>query len=357
MGLPVRVLIVDDSRIYRAAIEEALSGQDGIQVSGSVWSGPKALEHIRAQPPDLVTLDVEMPVMNGLETLQAIQAFNASRPGLPEVGVIMVSAYTSQGAETTLQALQAGAFDFIEKPKEASHAQNVESLKRQLIGKIHAFLQTHRRNGQQPAVLRPRPASSPRRPVQAVVVAVSTGGPQALARLVPELGPQIDQPIFIVQHIPKEFTKLLAESLARQSGRRVLEGVQGDLVQQRTIYIAPGGQHMLLRTAPEGGVRIVLNQQPPENGFRPSANVLFRSAPLAYGGDVVAVVLTGMGNDGSEGIEAIKRAGGLVLVQDEPSSVVWGMPGSALATGHVDEVVPLNQMAAKINTLCKRQPS
>lgn len=354
MSRPVRVLIVDDSRIYRAAIEEALTGQADIVVSGSLWSGAKALEHIRVQPPDLVTLDVEMPGMNGLETLQAIQGFNASRPGQPEVGVIMISAYTGRGAEATLQALQAGAFDCIEKPREDTHAQNVQSLRRQLTIKIHAFLQRQRRTGSPPAVLPVRPAASPRRSVRAVVIAVSTGGPQALAKLVPELSPQVEQPIFIVQHIPKEFTKPLAESLTRQSGRRVTEAVQGDLVQPRTIYIAPGGQHMLLRSTPEGGVRIVLNQQPPENGFRPAGNVLFRSAPLAYGGDVLAIVLTGMGNDGSGGIEPIKRAGGLVLVQDEPSSVVWGMPGSALATGHVDEVVPLNQMAARINTLCKK---
>ncbi|AMV24954.1 Chemotaxis response regulator protein-glutamate methylesterase [Gemmata sp. SH-PL17] len=354
MNLPVRVLIVDDSRIYRAAIEEALAGQDGIVVCGSVWSGPKALDHIRAQPPDLVTLDVEMPGMNGLDALQAIQAFNATRPGQPEVGVVMVSAYTSRGAEATLQALQAGAFDFIEKPKEASHAQNVLSLRQQLTDKIRAFQQRHRRNGPQPVAVPPRPATSPRRAVRAVVVAVSTGGPRALSQLVAELSPQLDQPVFIVQHIPPEFTKPLAESLARQSGRRVVEAAQGDLVQPRTIYIAPGGQHMLLRTVREG-VHIVLNRQPPENGFRPSANVLFRSAPLAYGGDVVAVVLTGMGSDGSEGIEPIKRAGGLILAQDEGSSVVWGMPGSAVATGHVDEVLPLHQIATRINSLCQKR--
>lgn len=356
MNPPVRVLIVDDSRIYRAAIEEALAGQDSVVVCGSVWSGAKALEHIRAQPPDLVTLDVEMAGMSGLEALQAIQVFNATRPGQPEVGVVMVSAYTNRGAEVTLQALQAGAFDVIEKPKEANHAQNVQALRQQLMDKIGAFLQRHRRNGPQPTVSPARPAVLPSRAVRAVVIAVSTGGPRALSQLVTELSPQLDQPVFIVQHIPPEFTKPLAESLARQSGRRVVEGAQGDLVQPRTIYIAPGGQHMLLRTTPEG-VRIVLNQQPPENGFRPSANVLFRSAPLAYGGDVVAVVLTGMGNDGSAGIEPIKRAGGVVLAQDEASSVVWGMPGSAVTTGHVDEIVPLNQMAARINSLCKKRTS
>lgn len=356
MNPPVRVLIVDDSRIYRAAVEEALTGQDGIVVCGSVWSGAKALDHIRAQPPDLVTLDVEMTGMSGLETLQAIQQFNATRPDKPGVGVLMVSAYTSRGAEVTLQALQAGAFDVIEKPKEANHAQNVLALRQQLMGKIGAFLQRHRRNGPQPVVLPIRSVATPRRAIQAVVIAVSTGGPRALPQLLTELSPQFEQPVFIVQHIPLEFTRPLAELLARQSGRRVVEGAQGDLVQPRTIYIAPSGQHMLLRKTPEG-VRIVLNQQPSENGFRPAADVLFRSAPLAYGGDVIAVVLTGMGNDGSAGIEPIKRAGGLILAQDQESSVVWGMPCSAVATGHVDEIVPLNQMAARLNALCKKRSS
>jgi two-component system chemotaxis response regulator CheB len=358
MKEPARVLLVDDSRIYRAALEEALRGLDDMVVCDSVFSGEKAIEAIRKNPPDLVTLDVAMPGMDGLVTLRAIQEFNAGRPREQQVGVIMVSAHTCRGAEATIQALQAGAFDFIEKPQEATAELNVQRLRQQLTAKIRLFMQ-QRRGGRTPSVppLPPRAARScAGRSVRAVVMATSTGGPAALARLVPELCRSVDQPVLIVQHILTGFTAPLAENLARHAGRPVVEGTHGAPVRPRTVYLAPAGQHMLVRGV-DDGVRIVLNQQPPENGCRPAADVLFRSAAAAYGGDLVAVVLTGMLDDGARGIEPIKRAGGHVLVQDEASSVVWGMPANALATGCVDEVVPLNQMAARIAALCRRHPA
>jgi two-component system chemotaxis response regulator CheB len=358
MREPARILLVDDSRIYRGALEEALHGLDDMVVCDSVWSGEKALESIRSKPPDLVTLDVEMPGMDGLATLRAIQEFNAGRPREQQVGVIMVSAHTSRGAEATIQALQAGAFDFIEKPKEATAELNVQRLRQQLTAKVRLFMQ--QRRAARPAAVAPAPLPRPtppctRRNVRAVAMAASTGGPQALARLLPELCRSIDQPVLIVQHILAGFTAPLAESLARQVGRPVVEAAHGDLVRPQTIYLAPAGQHLLVR-AMEGGVRLVLNQQPPENGCRPAADVLFRSAAAVYGADLVAVVLTGMLDDGARGICPIKRAGGHVLVQDEASSVVWGMPASALATGCVDEVVPLDQLAGRIAALCRKQP-
>jgi two-component system chemotaxis response regulator CheB len=359
MKEPARVLLVDDSRIFRAALEEALGGLDDVFVCGSVFSGEKALEFIRSKPPDLVTLDVEMPGMDGLTALRAIQEFNAGRPREQQVGVLMVSAHTSRGAEATIEALQAGAFDFIEKPKEATVELNVQRLRQQLSAKVRLFMQQRRggRPSSAPTGAPPRttrPAA--RREVRAIVMATSTGGPHALSRLLPELCRSVDQPVFIVQHILAGFTAPLAEGLARQVGRPVVEAAHGDLVQPQTVYLAPAGQHMLVR-AGEGGVRIVLNQQPPENGCRPAADVLFRSAAAVYGSDLVAVVLTGMLDDGARGIEPIKRAGGHVLVQDEASSVVWGMPASALATNCVDEVVPLDQMAARIAALCRKQPA
>jgi two-component system chemotaxis response regulator CheB len=352
-----RVLLVDDSRIYRAALEEALRGLDDVVVCDSVFSGEKALESIRKNPPDLVTLDVEMPGMDGLATLRAIQEFNANRQREQQVGVIMVSAHTCRGAEATIQALQAGAFDFIEKPREATGEQNVQRLRQQLAAKIRLFMQ--QRRGRRPPSVPPVPPRPVRpcagRTVRAVVMAASTGGPAALAHLLPELCRKVEQPVLLVQHILTGFTAPLAESLARHAGRSVVEGIHGALVGPRTVYLAPAGQHMLVRGG-EDGVRIVLNQQAPENGCRPAADVLFRSAAAAYGGDLVAVVLTGMLDDGARGIEPIKRGGGHVLVQDEASSVVWGMPANALATGCVDEVVPLSQMAARIAALC-RKPS
>jgi two-component system chemotaxis response regulator CheB len=360
MNDPAQVLIVDDSRIYRSAIEDALGGQDDIHVCGSVFSGAKALEAIRARPPDVVTLDVEMPGMDGLETLQRIQEFNVSRPPDQEVGVIMVSVYTTAGAEATIRALQAGAFDFIEKPNEGSIEQNVLVLRHQLTSKIRVFMQ---RRQPRPRLTEPAaPAvvvSSPpaRHPVRAVFMAVSTGGPRTLAQLLPEMLPRIEQPLFIVQHMPAGFPiAAFADVLARQAGCSVVEATNGALVEPRTTYLAPSGQHLLVRPGPNSSVQVVLTQQPPENGLRPSANVLFRSAAAAYGGDLIAVVLTGMGNDGSQGLPPIKRAGGYVIAQDEASSVVWGMPESAIVTGCVDDVLPLDRISARIVALCQRAP-
>jgi two-component system chemotaxis response regulator CheB len=351
-----QVLIVDDSRLYRGAIEEALAGQEGITVTGSVWSGLKALEHIRSHPTDIVTLDLEMPGMDGLETLLAIEEYNSDRPREQRIGVIMVSAYTTRGAQATIRALEAGAFDFIEKPQEANHQQNVQALRQHLTAKIRAFIQQRGgiRQLSRPVAVSPAICPSFSKSGRAVVIGVSTGGPQALGALVPELARSIEQPIFIVQHMPAEFTGALAESLTRQVGRPIVEGFHGSVVQPCGIYVAPGGRHMLLRATADGQAQLVLNQQPPECGCRPSANVLFRSAATVYGGDLIAVVLTGMGCDGAEGIVAVKRAGGHVIVQDEASSVVWGMPSSAIATGQVDEVLPLDQIARRIATLCRK---
>jgi two-component system chemotaxis response regulator CheB len=353
-----RVLIVDDSRIFRAALEEALAGQDGITVAGSVFSGEKALDFLRATPPDLVTLDVAMPGLGGLGTLQAIQRFNATRPDAAKVGVIMVSAFTREGADVTVQALQAGAFDFVTKPDGPSAEANLHALRRQLVPRIHAFLQARRRGAPsgagRPAAPPPRPAAGTARPPRAVLIAASTGGPQALGVLLPELCAGVDLPVFVVQHLPAKFTGSLAGLLARQTGRPVAEAADGAVVAPGTVYLAPGGKHLLLRAGPGGELLTALNEQPKENGFRPSADVLFRSAASALGGAAVAVVLTGMvcdRPDGTAGLRPLKRAGGYVIAQDEATSVVWGMPGSVVAAGLADAVLPLGQIAAAVRAL------
>jgi two-component system chemotaxis response regulator CheB len=185
-----------------------------------------------------------------------------------------------------------------------------------------------------------------------VVVAASTGGPRALEVLLPDLARRIDLPVLVVQHMPPQFTRSLADNLARQSGLHVTEAPDGELIQARHVYIAPGGKHLLMRTRPAGGLVTVLNEQPPENGFRPSADVLFRSAAAALGGGVVAVVLTGMScetvADGTQGLGPLKRAGAHVIAQDEATSVVWGMPGSAVRAGLADEVLPLGAIGAAV---------
>jgi two-component system chemotaxis response regulator CheB len=364
MPVPVRVLIVDDSRIFRAALEEALADEAGVAVAGSVFSGEKALEFLHQTPTDVVTLDVEMPGMDGLQTLEAIRRFNAGRKPGTEVGVIMVSAFTKRGADVTVRALQAGAFDFVTKPSGPSAEDNRRTLRQQLAVKVQLFMAYRRSRSVTPAKEPPAAEAAPdqptrrrswaqapgRRPLRAVVIAASTGGPRALEALLPALCARTEAPILIVQHMPRHFTQSLAESLARHAGRDVIEARDGDAVQPRKVYLAPGGKHLLLRS--EGGrVLTGLNEQPPENNCRPSADVLFRSAAAVLGGDVVAVVLTGMGCDGTAGLGPLKRAGAYAIAQDEATSVVWGMPGSAAAAGMTDEVLPLGLIAAAVQDL------
>jgi two-component system, chemotaxis family, protein-glutamate methylesterase/glutaminase len=366
MPATARVLIVDDSRIFRSALEASLADEAEIEVVGSVFSGQKALEFIQATTPDVVTLDVEMPGMDGLETLRAIQRVNASRPADSAIGVIMVSAHTKRGADITIQALRDGAFDFVAKPSGPDHDQNLRQLRQQLLSKIRLFLLSRRRPGiastsAGPAAVPQPPAASPsrrlqwlgavsRRSVRALVIAASTGGPKALEQLLPGLRQTTDLPILVVQHMPPDFTRSLAESLARLSQSLVVEARDGQALQSATTYIAPGGKHLVVRQD-RGQPVIGTNEQPPENGCRPSADVLFRSAAATWRSDLVAIVLTGMGRDGTAGLGAVKRAGGYVLAQDQASSVVWGMPGSAVEAGVVDEVAPLGGIADAVGQL------
>lgn len=352
---PIKVLIVDDSRLFRSVLEEVLSGEADVSVVGSVFSGEKALEFVRATPPDVITLDVEMPGMNGLETLRQIQQHVQSRPGHKPVGVVMVSAFTRRGADITIQALEAGAFDFVTKPSGASREANLATLRDEVLTRIRACAQRarHRSTATRPPTPRAtwtRPAAPPARAAPAasvVVIGASTGGPRALADMLPELCEHVRVPILIVQHMPPRFTGSLAESLARQARRTVVEASDGMALQAETVYVAPGGRHMVIR-GPSAAARIGLNDHPPENGCRPSADVLFRSAAAVFGGSVTSLILTGMGRDGTAGLHAIKRAGGYVIAQDEATSVVWGMPGSAVEAGVADEVLPLNRIARAV---------
>lgn len=344
MSDQIKLLIVDDSRLFRSALEEALRSDPSITIVGSVFSGAKAIEFIRNSPPDLVTLDVEMPGMDGLETLEQIKTFNDARPGELPVGAIMVSAFTRRGEQVTIKALQAGAFDFVAKPSGGTPESNIQALRDELLTKIRAFgLSRRTRVAAVPRTAPPARAAHRSR-IRAIVIGASTGGPRALSDLLPPLCSAVDTPILVVQHMPPSFTKSLAESLARQTGRNVTEAVEGATLERGSVYIAPGGKHLLLRGTSAAPV-VALNEQPPENGCRPSADVLFRSSAAVLGADLVAIILTGMGRDGTVGLGAIRRAGGYVIAQDEASSVVWGMPGSAVEAGVVDEVLPLNQIA------------
>jgi two-component system, chemotaxis family, protein-glutamate methylesterase/glutaminase len=351
---PARVLIVDDSRIFRAALAEALTGEEAVVV-GSVFSGEKALEFLRSTPADVATLDVEMPGLDGLQTLEAIQRLNASRPPEQEIGVLMVSAFTQRGADVTVRALQAGAFDFVAKPSGPSAEANRAELRRQLISQIRLFMaQRPGRASAQTAQTRPGSAhprrERPRVAARAILVASSTGGPRALDALLPDLRRLVDLPVLIVQHMPPPFTRSLAESLSRRVGASVIEATDGEPIRPETVYIAPGGRHLVLR-AQGGRLLTGLNDQPPENHCRPSADVMFRSAAAALGGDAVAVVLTGMDCDGTAGLRPLKRAGAYVIAQDEATSVVWGMPGNVVRAGLADEVLPLGDVASAVQAL------
>jgi two-component system, chemotaxis family, protein-glutamate methylesterase/glutaminase len=360
-----RVLIVYDSRIFRAALEASLA-EEGIEVVGSVFNGEKALEFIQTNPPDVVTLDVEMPGMNGLETLQALRRLGAGGESDKEVGVIMVSAHTKRGADVTIQALRHGAFDFIAKPSGPQTEENLIVLRQQLASKIRLFMAERGRRTIAKKSISPAAADRmenrlpskradwlqerQRQPPRAIAIASSTGGPRALETLLPDLSRRIDLPILVVQHMPPKFTKSLADSLARSTEAPVSEASDGEPLREKRIYLAPGGKHLVL--CKDGSELILgLNEQPPENGCRPSADVLFRSTAAALHGGVMAVVLTGMGRDGTAGLGAVKRAGGYAIVQDEATSVVWGMPGSAVEAGLADEILPLNEIAPAVESI------
>jgi len=356
----IRVLIVDDSRLFRFAVAGALTDEQGMVVAGSERNGLTAMEFLRINAEiDVVTLDLEMPEMDGLETLKAIRELNASRPREREIGVIMLSAHTTQGAQSTIAALSAGAFDFIAKPAEASQADSMASLKLQLPQRIRACHQRLRRSSRPTLMpLAAKPDAGLRRPpftstptprpgqIQAIVIGVSTGGPRALLTLLPRLTSLTRLPIMIVQHMPPKFTASLAESLAKLCGSTlVTEAVDNDPITPEHVYIAPGGKHLIVRRTITNQIVCGVNENPPENALRPNVDVMFRSAAQVWGGSVVAVILTGMGADGTKGLAPLKRAGAPVIVQDEASSVVWGMPGSAVSAGLADQVLPLESIA------------
>jgi two-component system chemotaxis response regulator CheB len=347
---PLRVLIVDDSRIFRGVIEEELATRHDVRVVGSVWSGEKAIEFIRANPVDLVTLDIQMPGIGGIATLKSLRELGRTQKRT--IGVLLISSFTQQRAPVTIEGLQEGAFDYIPKPDGPDTAENAQLLRQQLFAKIDAF---RSRRCIEPAAISPtgRLTPLPKRPTRfrAVVIGSSTGGPEALGRLLPALVPFCPVPLFLVQHLPLNFTEYFATSLARRSGIRAVEAREGIVAEPGVLYVAQGGKHLVLNKL-DGKIAIGFSESPPENGCRPAADVLFRSASVAYSGNVLAVVLTGMGSDGAKGAAVLKRAGAHVIVQDESTSVVWGMPGSVVAEAAAHEVLPINEIApALLNQL------
>jgi len=356
MDTKIKVLIVDDSVVFRHAVENALADEENICIVGSVRNGAKAIEFLQTHNADIITLDVEMPEMDGIETLEKIQSLSRQGAWKKSPGIIMISAHTSHGTETTIRALQKGAFDFVEKPQGRSEAESVALLKKQLVPKILCFLSGHvpvhtlrtPPPFTQPLVSRLQKNAKTRSGIEAVVIGVSTGGPKALHEFLPDLCEKISIPILIVQHMPEMFTRSLAESLDKKCNFTVIEASEGDRVESNHVYIAPGGRHMSVRKKHTDTSVISISHGPPENGCRPSVDVLFRSAANVYAQNLIACILTGMGKDGAHSLRGIKRQGGYVIAQDEKSSVVWGMPGAAVETGFVDVVKPLNAISDTI---------
>ncbi len=345
----IRVLVVDDAVVMRKLISEALTRDPGIEVVGVAANGRIALQKIPMVNPDLITLDVEMPEMDGLETLREL------RKTYPKLPVIMFSTLTSRGAATTLDALAAGATDYLAKPSNVGNvAECIDRLQHDLMTKIKIHC---RLNGEDTSL---RPAKntviaplvfSNHRPntaaAEVVCIGTSTGGPNALAEVFKTFPANFHLPILIVQHMPPVFTAMLAERLNTHGSVKFHEGAEGQLVEPGHAYIAPGGRHMTVQRVGLTNV-LHLNDEPPENSCRPAVDVLFRSAVSVYGGKILGVIMTGMGKDGLRGCELIRERGGQIVVQDEASSVVWGMPGYVAQAGFADKIVPLNQIAGEI---------
>jgi two-component system chemotaxis response regulator CheB len=338
----IRILVVDDSVVIRKVLSDTLSKDPELEVVASASDGRIALSKIEQFHPDLVTLDIEMPVMDGLETLKELRK---SHPKLP---VIMFSTLTEHGASATLNALSLGASDYATKPSNTgSPALAIAAIAAELIPKIKALCSGSspklKTMPPRPAVLRPRSIH----PIEIVAMGTSTGGPNALGAVLPRIPRDFPVPIVVVQHMPPIFTRLLAERLANQCEIPVAEGVAGLTLAPGSAWIAPGNFHM---TVAHFGVhrRLGLNQNPPEHSCRPAVDPLFRSVAAVFRANVLAVVMTGMGSDGVLGAQHIREAGGEVIIQDEASSVVWGMPGLVYAAGQADAVYPLDQLASEI---------
>ncbi len=347
----IRLLVVDDAAAIRQLVADALSIDSTFEVVGSAATGGMALAKIPQLKPDLVILDVEMPDMDGLETLSAIRKTH------PQLPVIMFSAYTEQGAAATIDALTRGADDYVTKPtSQPSPTAAMQYIREAFIPKIKGLctpaskpMRSSAYPASRPAPVRQRApqVAFGRRQVDIVAIGVSTGGPNALMELIPALPADFPVPIVIVQHMPRLFTGILSAQLDSRSALRVREGEFGRQLEPAQVWLAPGDAHMALEQRGDA-VLLQLHQGPPENGSRPAVDVLFRSAAEQYGPAVLAVVLTGMGHDGLRGCEAISAAGGQILVQDEATSIVWGMPGVVAEAGLADQVLPLEQIEGAI---------
>jgi len=345
MTTPVRVLVVDDSALMRKLIPQILATDSSIQVVGTAMDGNFGLKKIEELKPQVVTLDLEMPGMGGLDMLKEIML----RHRLP---VIVVSSHSTQGAAVTLQALSMGAFDFVAKPSDVSA--NMPEIARELIAKIKAAAQS-RRVGVSPSMPAPPARKATPEPAKLasriVAIGISTGGPQALQYLLPQLPKNFPGTILIVQHMPEGFTEMFARRLEEMCAITVKEAQSGDLLVAGRALICPGNRHLKAKRLALGDVA-VLGDDPRVNGHRPSVDVLFKSVAEEFGDKGIGVLMTGMGEDGAQGLGLIKAEGGMTIAQSEESCVVFGMPKAAIERGHAVRVVALEALANTLQAQC-----
>ncbi|MDY7030543.1 MAG: chemotaxis response regulator protein-glutamate methylesterase [Thermodesulfobacteriota bacterium] len=364
-GKRLRVLVVDDTIVFRKIVSDVLSELSDIEVVGTANNGKIALSRISLLQPDLLILDIEMPEMNGLEVLEQI------RKEFPNVGAIVLSTLTQKGGDITLKALELGAFDFIPKPQDGTMADNRKTISSALTPMMKAFSRhkeirsilkgetshqseksmTRKKIIDSAGVVKRMRSIARKAGIKSEIVGigVSTGGPNALAEMLPRLPSNLGAPVLIVQHMPPIFTKSLANSLNSKCSMEVREAVDGQTIHDNTVLIAPGGKQMKVVAAADGKTRIVrITNDPPEHNCRPSVDYLFRSIAQHYVGRATGVIMTGMGSDGALGSKLMKRNGATVIAQDEMTSVVYGMPRETIDAGVVDVIAPLNRIADEI---------
>jgi two-component system chemotaxis response regulator CheB len=344
MASPIRVLVVDDSPFMRRAITRMITTEPGIAIVGQASNGAEAIQLIAELRPDVVTMDIEMPVMDGLTALKRIMA---ERP----VPVIMMSTLTQTGSSATLQALELGAFDFVPKPETSML--DVFTVQHELTSKIKEASRP-RRTGPLPSM--PTPAAPPAKigeprltqKIDLVAIGISTGGPPALQALLPQLPADFPVPVLVVQHMPPGFTRSLAERLDKLSGVRVKEAEQGEKLDPATVYIAPAGWHLTVKVEARGTFVQLIDSSDSKTWHKPSVDVLMASVAMTFGPRALGLIMTGMGNDGTAGAGAMKRAGAPIWAQDEESCVVYGMPRAVFESGVVDKVLPLPRIATEL---------
>ncbi len=400
MNDDLKVLVVDDSVTYRYILSEVVLNINGVKLVGNAINGKRALDKIPLSKPDIVLLDVAMPVMDGLETLENIKKL------YPDIEVIMISGMNLENASITMDALNNGALDFIPKPNTISADENKKILKSALsplmsliktriLSRLTRKISSDTKETKSPVLKnrisisskrnRPLPELSTRaskearslkesRPlketkallksnllkskrvipqIKVVALGVSTGGPNALQEIIPKLNSDFPLPIIAVQHMPPLFTATLAERLDSMSLITVVEAKENQEVKKGHMYLAPGGSHMIIRKNYQG-IKIGITDSPPVNSCKPSVDVLFTSIGMVYKGNVLTVILTGMGSDGASSVASIRRKGGYSIVQDQNTSVVWGMPGAVANAGNADEILSLDTIAQRITQIAER---